>query len=89
MTGAAIRIRAVRKVFLTESGPVEALSGVDLDIPAGGIVTLVGASGCGKSTLLRIIAGLERASSGDVLIGGKGVTGPGPDRAVVFQSYSL
>lgn len=89
MSAATIRIRGVRKVFETDNGPVEALSGVDLDIPAGSIVTLVGASGCGKSTLLRIIAGLDYATSGDVLIGRRRVDGPGPDRAVVFQSYSL
>jgi NitT/TauT family transport system ATP-binding protein len=52
-------------------------------------ITLVGASGCGKSTLLRTLAGLETHSSGDVLINGQPVSGPGQDRAMVFQHYSL
>jgi ABC-type nitrate/sulfonate/bicarbonate transport system ATPase subunit len=69
--------------------PVEALRDIDLAMAAGEFVCLVGASGCGKSTLLRIIAGFERATAGEVRVGGRGVTKPGPDRGFVFQDYGL
>jgi NitT/TauT family transport system ATP-binding protein/sulfonate transport system ATP-binding protein len=62
---------------------------VDLDIRPGEIIALVGPSGCGKSTLLRIVAGLDTPSTGRVLLDGRVVTGPGPDRGMVFQSYTL
>ena len=67
----------------------EALTPLDLDIGAGEFVAIVGASGCGKSTLLRMVAGLEPRSGGRVLVEGVGISGPGPDRAMVFQDYSL
>jgi NitT/TauT family transport system ATP-binding protein len=66
-----------------------ALQDVNLSIADNEFITLVGASGCGKSTLLRTLAGLETHSSGDVLINGQPVSGPGQDRAMVFQHYSL
>jgi NitT/TauT family transport system ATP-binding protein len=62
---------------------------VNLGIADNEFITLVGASGCGKSTLLRTLAGLEIHSKGDVLVEGKAITGPGQDRAMVFQHYSL
>ncbi|HSH23295.1 MAG TPA: ABC transporter ATP-binding protein [Acidimicrobiales bacterium] len=68
---------------------VEALSHVDLHVDSGELVSLVGTSGCGKSTLLRIVAGLEPATSGVVLVEGEVVLGPGPDRGMVFQGHSL
>jgi ABC-type nitrate/sulfonate/bicarbonate transport system ATPase subunit len=67
----------------------EALRGVDLTLPDGEFVSLIGASGCGKSTLLRIVAGFERATSGTVTVRGTPVERPGPDRGVVFQDYGL
>ena len=83
-----IRIRGLGKVF-EGAQRVVALDNVDLDVQDNEFVTLVGASGCGKSTLLRIIGGLEYHTSGDIVAGGKTVSGPGADRAMVFQHYSL
>ncbi|MDP8999746.1 MAG: ABC transporter ATP-binding protein [Myxococcota bacterium] len=68
---------------------VEALRDIDLAMPPGEFVCLLGASGCGKSTLLRIIAGFESATSGKVHVGGRQVQRPGPDRGFVFQDYGL
>ena len=82
---ASVTIQAVRKSF----GEVAVLHGVDIDIPDGSFTVLVGPSGCGKSTLLRIIAGLETLSRGEILLDGKTIDGPGVDRAMVFQHYSL
>jgi NitT/TauT family transport system ATP-binding protein len=77
-----------KNVFKT-FGTTTALQDVNLGIADNEFVTLVGASGCGKSTLLRTLAGLETHSAGDVLVNGEPVTGPGQDRAMVFQHYSL
>src|SRR5919198_3054480 len=68
---------------------LEALRGINLAVERGGFVALVGRSGCGKTTLLRIVAGLEEASAGEVLLDGKRVTRPGGDRGFVFQSDNL
>ncbi|MBU0813366.1 MAG: ABC transporter ATP-binding protein [Gammaproteobacteria bacterium] len=89
MSDAKIRIQQVDKTFVSEKREVEALKTVNLDIQANEFITFVGASGCGKSTLLRIIAGLETLSCGEILLDGKPVDGPGVDRAMVFQHYSL
>lgn len=82
-------IVSVRNVHKTYPGGVEALNNISLDFPEGKLTTLLGPSGCGKTTLLKIIAGLLPASSGDVLVEGKPVTGPGPERAFVFQDFAL
>jgi NitT/TauT family transport system ATP-binding protein len=66
-----------------------ALDGVDLDIAAGEFITLVGPSGCGKSTILDLVAGLAKPSAGTLTIDGARITGPGLDRSVVFQQYTL
>ena len=66
-----------------------ALEDVNLEIRDGEFLCLVGHSGCGKSTMLSLIAGLERPTKGEVLIDGKPISGPGPDRSIVFQNYSL
>ena len=84
-----LQVRNVSKEFVIGAQRVLALSHADLTVPRGEFVCLVGASGCGKTTLLRIIAGFETASSGEVLVGGTRVTGPGPDRGMVFQDYGL
>jgi multiple sugar transport system ATP-binding protein len=84
----SLSIRNIRKVF----GPVEVLKDIDLEVDSGEFLILVGPSGCGKSTLLNIIAGLDTATSGDILIGDKVVNNLSPkdrDIAMVFQSYAL
>ena len=86
---AKLEIRGLCKVFGAGRDEVVALDGIDLDVPAGGFVSLVGTSGCGKSTLLNIVAGLDLPTEGEVLVDGDLVVGPGPDRGVVFQAYSL
>ena len=86
---AADSIVSVRGVSKTYPGGVEALKDVDLDFPKGQLTTLLGPSGCGKTTLLKIIAGLIDASAGEVLVQGKKVSGPGPERAFVFQDFAL
>jgi NitT/TauT family transport system ATP-binding protein len=68
---------------------VVAVDGIDLTVRAGELVCIVGASGCGKSTVLNVVGGLERATEGVVTIDGERVVGPGPDRGMIFQGYSL
>jgi NitT/TauT family transport system ATP-binding protein len=70
-------------------GDLEALRGINLTVERGEFISVVGPSGCGKTTFLRIVAGLERASSGNVLIDGRAVKRPGNDRGFVFQNDSL
>ena len=87
MDTALIECRAVGKTYVGSSTP--ALVDVNLDVAANEFVTLVGASGCGKSTLLRTLAGLESHDRGELRVNGAPITGPGLDRAMVFQHYSL
>tara|TARA_Y100001949_G_scaffold171922_2_gene175092 strand:- start:854 stop:1693 length:840 start_codon:yes stop_codon:yes gene_type:complete len=75
--------------FPTPKGPFRALRDVDLKIQKGEYISLIGHSGCGKSTVLNIVAGLYQATEGGVLLRGKEVNEPGPERAVVFQNHSL
>ena len=70
-------------------GPVEALKDLSLEFPRGQLTSLLGPSGCGKTTLLKIIAGLLEPTEGTIEINGQTVTGPGPDRAFVFQDFAL
>lgn len=75
--------------FETDKGPFCALRDVDLRIQEGEFISLIGHSGCGKSTVLNLIAGLLQATQGGVVLDGKEVNEPGPERAVVFQNHSL
>ena len=75
--------------FPTPKGSFTALKDVDLKIHQGEFVSLIGHSGCGKSTVLNVVAGLYQATRGGVILDGKEVTEPGPERAVVFQNHSL
>ncbi|BCH22145.1 ABC transporter ATP-binding protein [Mesorhizobium sp. L-8-3] len=79
----------VRKVYPTPKGPLTVVDGFDLKVKKGEFITLIGHSGCGKSTVLSMVAGLNKISSGGVILDGKEVSGAGPDRAVVFQAPSL
>jgi NitT/TauT family transport system ATP-binding protein len=82
----AVRIVDLAKEF---TGGVRALGGVTFDVPRGELTSIIGPSGCGKTTTLKIIAGLLEATSGQVEVDGAPVTGPGPDRAFVFQDFAL
>ncbi|MFQ3614177.1 MAG: nitrate ABC transporter ATP-binding protein [Cyanobacteriota bacterium] len=85
-----IEVDHIDKSFPLGNGELyPALKGIHLEIQKGEFVSLIGHSGCGKSTLLNIIAGLEKPSQGGILLEGRQVTDPGPDRMVVFQNYSL
>jgi NitT/TauT family transport system ATP-binding protein len=84
-----ISVRGLTKYYGSGDRRTLALQHVDVDVAAGEFVTLVGASGCGKSTLLRTICGLEEYGDGRIVCNGRDVDGPGADRAMVFQSYSL
>lgn len=81
----AVSVRNVSKNY----GEVEALKDLSLEFPRGQLTSLLGPSGCGKTTLLKIIAGLLEATAGEIEVDGKPITGPGPDRAFVFQDFAL
>ncbi|MFO7178710.1 MAG: ABC transporter ATP-binding protein [Pseudomonadota bacterium] len=86
---AFVELYKVKKQFPSPSGPIVVVDGFDLRMTAGEFVALIGHSGCGKSTVLGMIAGLEPLTDGDIVVAGRAVTGPGPDRAVVFQAPCL
>jgi len=87
--GPKIQIQGVAKSFGVAGREMPALAAVDLDVAEHELVCLLGPSGCGKSTLLNIVAGFLAPSAGTVLVDGRPVNGPGPERGVVFQEYAL
>jgi nitrate/nitrite transport system ATP-binding protein len=84
-----LKIERAGKIFETRKGSFTALRDINLSIREGEFVALIGHSGCGKSTLLNLIAGLTHPSSGAMILAGREIAGPGPDRGVVFQNHSL
>ncbi|MBN1547860.1 MAG: ABC transporter ATP-binding protein [Syntrophaceae bacterium] len=86
---AKIEIRNVSKVFGKGAKSVVALDDVNLEIPENKFTTIVGPSGCGKSTLLYMLAGFEKPSGGEILLDGKLIDKPAPDRGFVFQDFAL
>lgn len=86
----SIEIKDITISFKSKGkGVFTAVENINLDIKKGEIVSIIGHSGCGKSTIMNSISGMVTPSSGEVIVNGKKVTGPGPDRGIVFQNYSL
>jgi len=86
---AMLELTGLSKAYPSAKGDIVALQDIDMRVDAGELAVIVGPSGCGKSTLLNIVAGLESASGGRALIAGQPISGPGADRGMVFQSYTL
>jgi ABC-type nitrate/sulfonate/bicarbonate transport system ATPase subunit len=85
-----LQVRGVERRFTSADGrSTLALEATTLDVAENDFITILGPSGCGKSTLLRIVAGLDVPTAGEVLLDGRRITGPGADRGMVFQSYTL
>ena len=91
MTSAPIlEVSQLSKTFTTNTGvQTVALQATDLTVAENDFITILGPSGCGKSTLLRMVAGLDTPTSGTIVLDGQPITGPGADRGMVFQSYTL
>lgn len=85
----ALDIAQVSKTFTSGAKATQALLATDLQVAENDFITILGPSGCGKSTLLRMVAGLDQPSSGTITLDGRVVSGPGADRGMVFQSYTL
>jgi bicarbonate transport system ATP-binding protein len=84
-----LRFNQLGKEYTTQQGPYVVLENINLEVAKGEFVCVIGHSGCGKSTLLNMVSGFATPSSGEVLLEGKPITKPGPDRMVVFQGYAL
>ncbi|HET6788081.1 MAG TPA: ABC transporter ATP-binding protein [Aquabacterium sp.] len=84
-----LEVKGLGKTYESHQGPVTALKDIHFKTHRREFVCVIGPSGCGKSTLIRILAGLESHTAGEVLLDGKPVTGPGRDRGMVFQGYTL
>jgi NitT/TauT family transport system ATP-binding protein len=89
MSDVKLEARNISMSFTRRGRRIDALHDVSLQVEAGTFVSIVGASGCGKTTLLRIVDGLMTPSSGEILVNGQPVSGPGPDRGFVFQQDAL
>jgi nitrate/nitrite transport system ATP-binding protein len=84
-----VQISRLTKIFPTPKGPLTVVKDFDIEIEKGEFVSIIGHSGCGKSTVLSMLAGLSDISHGAIILAGKELTGPGPDRGVVFQAPCL
>jgi NitT/TauT family transport system ATP-binding protein len=84
-----LEVRNLEKVYASRKGRVQALAPTSFNVGDGEFVSLVGPSGCGKSTSLYMVAGLEPPTGGEILLDGEAVSGPGADRGMVFQNYTL
>ncbi|RJS71478.1 ABC transporter ATP-binding protein [Methanophagales archaeon] len=84
-----LEIRNLTKTFSTEEGEMGALEDINIEVTPAEFLCIIGPSGCGKTTLLRMVAGLDHPSSGEIILDGKEVKGPSPDRGMVFQEFSL
>jgi NitT/TauT family transport system ATP-binding protein len=84
-----LQVRDLGKRFRSPQGEVDALRGINFNVHRREFICVIGPSGCGKSTLARILAGLDHHTSGEALLDGKPIDGPGQDRGMVFQGYSL
>lgn len=89
LTSKYLEIQGVAQTFKTTKGDFPALRDIDLTVAKGEFVALIGHSGCGKSTLLNLIAGLTTPTQGNLICANREISGPGPERAVVFQNHSL
>ncbi|MEE9551392.1 MAG: ABC transporter ATP-binding protein, partial [Candidatus Binatia bacterium] len=87
--GTKVEVRNVSKTFGSNESLVYALKNVSFTVEEGSFVVIIGPSGCGKTSLLRIIGGLIPPNGGEVLIDGRPISGPGPDRSIVFQNFRL
>jgi NitT/TauT family transport system ATP-binding protein len=84
-----LSVRNLQKTFESTEGSHVAFESLSLDVHRREFICIIGPSGCGKSTLIRIVAGLEESSGGEILLDGRSVSGPGPERGMVFQGYTL
>jgi bicarbonate transport system ATP-binding protein len=84
-----LRFEGLGKIYPTPKGPATILENINLDVAQGEFICVIGHSGCGKSTLLNMVSGFATPTSGAVLLNGKPIQKPGPDRMVVFQGYAL
>src|SRR5882757_7658657 len=82
-----LSVRDLEKTFVTNGQRHVVFDHLSLDIRRREFITVIGPSGCGKSTFIRIVAGLDESSGGEILLDGNPVSGPGPDRGMVFQGY--
>ena len=89
LTHKFLEIQGIAQTFRTAKGDFPALRDIDLTVGKGEFVALIGHSGCGKSTLLNLIAGLTTPTQGSLICANREISGPGPERAVVFQNHSL